>query len=457
MSAGLRARARRLLVCCAVAFPGFAFVAAAQPVPAPPAGDAARLTHDYVVEFYPLWFTYNQRHARNTNVMVGPDKVTPIYQTVVAINVDTLYASSFLDLSSEPAVLTVPKTDVTYSVLGLDPYGDVFKTGIDTEARGIYLLTGPGYQGNPPDKVKAIQIPYANTILIFRADKHTSSGQDVERAAEQFREGLKLQTLSQWKQNPKGGAAKILREIFFAKPFKTIADATIAKNPIQFLQQLQTAVAAPQTPPMSARQKTLSDGFNALFKARKSDLPFALGAKTAHADILNDYLKHTGATQWIHFLNIGVWGANESLDRSAITEFIQYGNDIKAAAYYQSFNDGSGNPLDGTDPKGYVLQIPKDKIPQAKRFWSFTLYTPQSIELAKNEAAKYAVASYTNNLKTNPDGSITIAIARTRPAGVPEPNWLPAPKGPFNVMLRVYGPEGSVADDTYVPPAIVKR
>jgi hypothetical protein len=37
---------------------------------------------------------------------------------------------------------------------------------------------------------------------------------------------------------------------------------------------------------------------------------------------------------------------------------------------------------------------------------------------------------------------------------VPFANWLPIPKRNFNVMLRVYGPEGSVATNQYVPPAV---
>jgi hypothetical protein len=40
---------------------------------------------------------------------------------------------------------------------------------------------------------------------------------------------------------------------------------------------------------------------------------------------------------------------------------------------------------------------------------------------------------------------------------VPMANWLPIPPGTFNIMLRVYGPEGTVADNTYVPPGIRRR
>jgi hypothetical protein len=97
--------------------------------------------------------------------------------------------------------------------------------------------------------------------------------------------------------------------------------------------------------------------------------------------------------------------------------------------------------------------------PPAERFWSLTAYTPNSIELIPNSAGKYVVASYTPGLQKNRDGSISIYISRTKPAGVPAANWLPVSSRPFNVMLRVYGVQSgsSVADNTYVPPPIAKN
>jgi hypothetical protein len=47
-------------------------------------------------------------------------------------------------------------------------------------------------------------------------------------------------------------------------------------------------------------------------------------------------------------------------------------------------------------------------------------------------------------------------MTRQLPPGVNVANWLPIPPGPFNIMLRVYGPEGSVENNTYMPPAIAK-
>src|ERR1700722_12994537 len=51
----------------------------------------------YVVQFYPLWFTYYQSLVPTPNRLAGPNRISPIYHYVVAINVDTLYASSLLD------------------------------------------------------------------------------------------------------------------------------------------------------------------------------------------------------------------------------------------------------------------------------------------------------------------------------------------------------------------------
>lgn len=455
-------RAWQRYLACAVAVLGCVSMTTLRPADGSPARadlsqtKAFQVTRDYMVEFYPLWFTWFQSQGPTNNHLAGPVRVSPLYQIVVAINVDTLYASGFLNLSSDSLVLTIPSTSVRYSILGLDPYGNIFDTGIVAGTSGAYALTGPGFGGKLPKKLTPTAIPYQHAILIFRADKYSGTGQDQQQQAEQFRKSLKLQPLKAWIKDPNGAPALILPELGFAKPFKTVADVMVATNALKFLEQLQTAVEAPNTPPMTARQKALSDEFNALFAARKNPAEFSAGAKAAHAAILQDYLGHIGKTQWIHFLNIGHWSPDESLDRSAITEFIQYGNDIRTAAYYQTFNDETGAPLNGANAQSYVLQIPKDQIPQAQRFWSFTAYTPQSIELVRNAAKKYVVASYTPGLKYNADGSLTITIANQPPAGTTAANWLPAPNGPFNVMLRVYGPQGSVANDTYVPPAIRK-
>lgn len=425
--------------------------------------DVFETTVKYVEQFYPLWFTYYQTRFATPNVLVGPDKISPIYQYVVAINDDTLYVSSFLDLSGEPVILTIPESsDLSYSVLMLDPYGDkIMQSVITPPAPGTFALYGPGFKGTLPAQVTPVPLPLNHLALIFRVDKF-SNGVDVTSKADKFRKALATEPLCAYEgqtcppDTPPGGMANIIREAVFAFPFKTTADTLIATDPIFFLRMLQIAVVSKKTPPMSAEVQELSDEFNALF-ARISTYrsEFIKGTREAHAAIVNDYLNNTGPTNWITYTNIGTWAPYEYIQRSSITEFIQYANDRETAAYYHAFKDADGLPLDGTDPNGYILTFSAKEIPAAKRFWSLTAYTPEAIELVPNSANKYLVASYTQP-ETNRDGSISIFMARELPPGVSESNWLPIPPGPFNIMLRVYGPKKSVQDNTYVPPAIVK-
>jgi hypothetical protein len=422
----------------------------------------------YVVQFYPLWFTYYQSRLANgsRNKLVGPDRISPIYHYVVAINVDTLYVSSYLNLAAQPVILTIPPAPsfppASYSILMLDAYGDVLSTSIP-KSPGSYALIGPGgFTGTLPAELTPIAIPVSFSALIFRADKFSPSGEDQMAQADAFRRSLKTQTLSAYLENASGGtAARIVPEILFAAPFKTAADALVARDPIAFLTQLQRAVGSGNTPDLSPYEQALSDRFNSLFANQSgNESEFSGGTQAAHKLILDRYLTHTQwaaptLTNWIHFTNIGDWG-NQVVERSSITEFIQYANNIGAAAYYHVFNDANGLPLDGSNPRGYVLTFPAGQLPEAMRFWSVTAYTPEAIELVANPADKYAVASYTPP-QPDTDGSVSIYMARELPAGVPMANWLPIPPGAFNIMLRVYGPEGTVKAGTYVPPDIQER
>ena len=64
-----------------------------------------------------------------------------------------------------------------------------------------------------------------------------------------------------------------------------------------------------------------------------------------------------------------------------------------------------------------------------------------------------------NNLKYNPDGSVTLYFQNESPGKDKEANWLPAPKGEFIPMMRMYWPKEkppSVLDGSWVPARIEK-
>ena len=58
---------------------------------------------------------------------------------------------------------------------------------------------------------------------------------------------------------------------------------------------------------------------------------------------------------------------------------------------------------------------------------------------APNPINRYHLADY-NDLKKNADGSITLYLQTASPGPDLASNWLPAPPGPFYLILRNYAP-----------------
>jgi hypothetical protein len=62
-----------------------------------------------------------------------------------------------------------------------------------------------------------------------------------------------------------------------------------------------------------------------------------------------------------------------------------------------------------------------------------------------------------DKLIPNPDGSVDLYLQADSPGKDKEANWLPAPKGKFQLVLRMYGPAKSppsILDGTWTPPAV---
>ena len=433
------------------------------------------VAYEYTVRFYPRFFTWMQfqinsdnskREGAGENIanrLTGPLGMGPEYKIVVAINDDTIYAEAFLDVSSQPVILTIPEYQNKYSILQLDVYGNIFSTALSEApptGGGVYAFVSRDYPWKVPSNVTRVELPYNFTTIAIRIDKHSPSGENLIEAANEFRAKLSLQTLDNY-DGGKSGRTLVLPLFLFAPSVKLMADEGLATAPEAFLATLQEAMASPMTQPITSDDRSLMQRFDAAFAEARSKVdsdsgPLAdiiRGAQAAWAAIINRWQSHRGSTNWIHFDNVGHWGT-AYLDRAALTEYIQVGNDRKAAYYANAFVDASGLPLDGGS-FAYTIEFSQNQLPEYERFWSLTAYTPEYVELVPNSIDKYVVASYTEDLHVADDGSVTIYV-QAEPPKLPrhQPNWLPVPKGPFSLLFRVYGPQGSALAGTYVPPKI---
>jgi hypothetical protein len=73
--------------------------------------------------------------------------------------------------------------------------------------------------------------------------------------------------------------------------------------------------------------------------------------------------------------------------------------------------------------------------------------------MVRNSINRYKIGS-ADNLQTGSDGSTTILIQADPPGKDEESNWLPAPSGPFYMLLRMYLPKIEVLNGQYEIPGV---
>ena len=114
--------------------------------------------------------------------------------------------------------------------------------------------------------------------------------------------------------------------------------------------------------------------------------------------------------------------------------------------------DESGKPLDGANK--YTLHFDKGETPPAEAFWSVTLYDADGFQVA-NPLNRFAVSSWMP-FKYAADGSLDLYFQNDSPGADKEANWLPAPKGPFNLTMRLYAPKSEALTGKWNPPPVTR-
>jgi hypothetical protein len=143
---------------------------------------------------------------------------------------------------------------------------------------------------------------------------------------------------------------------------------------------------------------------------------------------------------------------NDYMKRLASAVLGIYGNSKEEAIYPAYFVGSDNQKLDGANR--YTLRFAADQLPPANAFWSLTIYELPSSLLYANPLNRYLINStMLPDLKRDADGgSITLCIQSGSPGPDKEPNWLPAPKGPFFAILRVYWPKPAALDGSWKAP-----
>jgi hypothetical protein len=381
------------------------------------------------------------------------------YRTVVRVNFDTLYSIAWLDLTTEPMIVSAPDTDGRYYLLPmLDMWTDVFASPgwrtTGTQA-GNFLITPPGWSGTVPEGMTRISAP---TPIIWIIGRTRTDGPADYDAVHKIQAGYKVTLLSQWGKPTKPPEVKIDPNVDMKTPPKVQIDTMPAAKYFAYAAELLKV-----NPPHITDQPIIAQLQRIGFKVGESfDLDKtapavrkALENAPGEAQQLMTWKMPTlarVANGWsMNTDTMGVYG-NYYLKRAIVAQAGLGANHPEDAIYPLNLADESGKPLDGAN--NYTLHFDKGATPPADAFWSVTLYDPQGFQVA-NPLNRFAVSSWMP-FKYHADGSLDVYFQNESPGADKEANWLPAPKGPFNLTMRLYAPRSEALTGKWIPPPVTR-
>ena len=385
----------------------------------------------------------------------------PEYHAVTAPNADTLYTMSWLDVSNEPWILSVPDMGDRYYLLPmLSGWTDVFqvpgkRTTGDKAAK--YAITGPNWSGTLPAGVTEYKSPTGLVWILGRI--YCTGTPDDYNKVHALQDKFSLVPLSSYGKPYTPPAGTVDPSFDMKTAVRDQVDAMSLNDYFSYLARLlktnpPAAADAPMVEKMKAFGLEPGKDFDPSKLASLDQQSLQGVPKQAQAKIMA-YFGQAGKSLngWVYFTKTGLYGT-DYLDRAFITAVGLGANRPQDAIYPTSQKDADGQDYNGAS-KNYVIHFDKGQMPPVNGFWSITMYDKDYF-FVPNSLNRYTLSAR-NKFVTNADGSVDLYLQADSPGKAKEANWLPAPKAQFIPMMRLYWPKEtppSIIDGTWKPPAI---
>ncbi|HEY9332687.1 MAG TPA: DUF1254 domain-containing protein [Streptomyces sp.] len=385
-----------------------------------------------------------------------PQPSTPANLDVITPNNDTPYSWGWLDLRAEPWVVSVPAMGDRYYVLPFHDLDTVYVGFVGSRATGQetgdHLIAGPDWSGDVPDGISGVL--QAATQFVGILGRTYLAGPDDVATLKGIQEQYVLRPLSEYggRAGPEPApepawpiwrdecldSAEFFAVLDFLLPFFPVRDdVRELRERLAELGVDGTGTFEPGTLPDDVREaieQGIADGHARLEEANEN------ASKS-----------------------VGLFGTREQLGTDFVTRAVGvdkgiYGLPAEEAWYGGWVADDQGNRPPNTAQHDYTIHFAADALPPARFFWSATMYTLPSRLLVDNPIDRYSIGDRTPGLHYDEDGGLTLYVQKDRPADPAQAaNWLPAPDGPFSVVIRMYGPDSTVLDGSWaLPPLTVQ-
>ena len=411
---------------------------------------------------------YNQTINKQSNTYRAPfnqlhslrELATSDFTDVVSPNNDTLYTMGWLDLRTEPVVLSVPAVPDNryYSFQFIDAF--TFDWAYVSERTtgsngGTYLIRGPDQKEQTHEGFDEVFTSISQFVLtIGRTAVKDVQDQPIVHALQDQYALLPLSTFMGEAAPPR--ASRIDFPAWDDKR-ETSADFIGYLN---FL--LSTVELYPKAQPLIDESAKIGVGAGRHFNAAdlEPDILEAVdaGVKEGHKRIETNSRQLSNPVNGWNLMT-DVFGTREMMEDKDLTRASAamiglFGNISQEAYYPMSSVDSNGQQLDGSR-HDYVLHFTEDQLPPVNAFWSFSLYKLPEKQFTANPIDRYSIGDRTEGLEYGDDGSLTIYVSDKSPGKEREANWLPAPNGQFYLVGRLYLPKAEAIDASpYAPPAV---
>jgi hypothetical protein len=388
------------------------------------------------------------------------------FRGVSAPNADTLYSLAWLDLT-EPQVFSHPDMGKRFYLFEMTDLWmiDFHTPGTRTTGGDAadYLITGPEWSGTVPAGLKQIKVATQYMVILGRtyADGSPADYEAVNALQAQY----KITPLSSWGKSFTYKAPPVNPNPGYSMTDKPqdVINAMDTSTYFNLLAKLMGKAAPPakEDGPILPRMATIGIEPGKPFDITKLDSATQaalkdtgkIGMQRIEANRGNAGRSENG---WNVTVGFGVYGT-DYLKRATIAAYGWPANLQEDAVYPYTFVDSTGAKLTGANK--YTLTFPKGQTPPVNGFWSITMYMIDGgWWFVPNPLNKFTV-SLRDHPTYNADGSLTLYFQADSPGKEKEANWLPAPKGEFIPMLRMYWPKDkspSILDGSWKLPPVVK-
>jgi hypothetical protein len=385
-------------------------------------------------------------------------------------NCDVIYSMSYLDLKETgPLVVYAPPSVVgMFNDFFQRTLTDVGAAGPDRGRGGLYLLLPPGYRGIVPGGYFAFESSTYNVFLFFRnVLKQGDDGPDVREA---------VTTAEQTRIYPLGVVEKDRPKMRFPNASDIVVNMMYPTD-FSYWQKLKTFIDYEPVECMSLEARGVLASVGIV-----KGVPFAPNAATREALarairdapklIFADRIAGRADKKDRYYMDrqyVSMWAdANADFyaptyrDVDLMGRFFQFAYSSAPAMANNTINQGSKYPFAARDADGelldgsnlYKLRLPAS-IP-ARLYWAVTIYNPADGTMPATDQP-FPSRNEFDKPPSDPDGSVTLYFAPTKPDGVDGKSWIQTLKGKaFIIAIRLYGVGMEFYDQTWKPDDFVK-